>query len=185
MKKENKKRKTTWVGRAVMAFFLIEIVFAACIFFQEIYPKSWTHFRSYAQFIKVADWTPYDQTLPDSAHDMRYYYYEGYFSDMSGYHAAFSAEDYEIKKERLVEKHIGTSADDTNSSEKNYLDREQIKEARVDFLDKLLPEDKDDGQFYYIAYFTQIEPGGIYDYFAALGNDSTYEIIELSCRICD
>ena len=186
MKKENKKRKTTWVGRAVMAFFLIEIVFAACIFFQEIYPKSWTHFRSYAQFIKVADWTPYDQTLPDSAHDMRYYYYEGYFSDMSGYHATFSAEDYGQKRAMLLEEYRRRSPIYLyNGVEKVYLNREQIKEARVDFLDKLLPEDKDDGQFYFITCHLPPQSSGVYSYMAVLCNDSTYEIIELSCRICD
>lgn len=183
MEKTKKKTKTSWVGIVVLLFLGIQIVFVTCIFLQEIYPKSWTKFRSYSQFVKVADWTFYDQVLPESAHDMRYYYYEGGFDDTSGYHAAFSAEDYESEKKRLWESYKERSPEYLyNGSEKIYLDREEIKEARVDFLDILLPEDKDNGEFYFLIYGLPRESREIYNYEAVLCNDSTYEIIELSCR---
>lgn len=170
----------------IIIFGIIPIAFISCMFFQEIYPKRWTHFRSYSQFVKVADWTYYDSFLPESAHDMRYYYYEGGFSDMSGYHATFSEEDYVIKKQRLLERYKEISSVYIyNGSEKLFMNREQMMEVKVDFMDKLLPEGTDDGQFYFVAYHFPKQSDGIYSYKAALCNDSTYEIIELSCRICE
>ena len=186
MKKEDKKKRISWFGMGVIILCAIPIVFAVCVFCKEIVPKSRTQFRSYAQFVKATDWTFYEPTLPDSAHDMRYYYYEGYFSDMSGYHATFSAEDYGQKRAMLLDEYRRRSPIYLyNGVEKVYLNREQIKEARVDFLDKLLPEDKDDGQFYFITCHLPPQSSGVYSYMAVLCNDSTYEIIELSCRTCD
>ena len=120
---------------------------------------------------------------------MRYYYYEGYFSDKNGYHATFSRDDYEaMKAKRLspydsfgeVPEEIAYRYDGTK---KIYLDREQIKDRNIDYIDTLLPADEDDGHFYYLLSMIMENTKDGYRYAAILCNDETCEIIELSCRI--
>ena len=151
-----------------------------------MFPKTWTHFFSYSQFYKAVKFTRYKENLPKSAYDMRYYYYEGWFSDISGYHAAFTAEDYEMMKENQLNMYDNHSPRKYlyDGIEKKYLDREQIKAMKIDYLDVLLPEDKGDDQFYFLAYDFPTLSSEVYEYDAVLCNDETNEIIELSCRIC-
>ena len=152
---------------------------------KDIIPITRTQFRSYQEFSNNAEWTVYAPILPKSAYNIYYYYYEGFFSDRNGYHASFSSEDYEAMKLNCLHRYLpdfeGTYCYDGET--KNYLDREQIKKMKVDYLDQLLPVENDNGQFY--NFISEVSDSGeVYHYRTVLCNDDTFEIVELSCRIC-
>ena len=165
---------------------LLVIFFPVLFFvFKQLVPKTRTHFLSYPLFVKETEWTIYRSELPKSAKDLRYYYYEGWMADKNGFHATFSREDYEMMKaDRLSAHHpeySGTySYDGWN---KIYLNREKIEEWKVDYLNHLIPEEKDDGKYYYLIYSLS-DSSSVYSYKAVLCNDVTCEMVELSCRIC-
>ena len=116
---------------------MLQVIGAFLIFFKQVFPKTWTHFFSYSQFYKVVEFTRYQEKLPESAYDLRYYYYEGGFSDLSGYHAAFTEEDCKMMKENRLNKYDNPSPRKYlyDGTEKIYLDREQIKEMKIGYLD--------------------------------------------------
>lgn len=148
---------------------------------QDIIPVTRTHFWNYKAFLMWTDFTVYPIELPESAHNIKYYYYEGFLTDKSGCRVSYSQEDYEKMKENRL------SAYDTDYPEKYcydgkskiYLDREYMQQRRIDFFDKLLPEEQDDGQYYFLVD-RLYEDHQLYSYHCVLCNDVTCEIIEIS-----
>lgn len=69
--------------------------------FEEIVPVTETHFWSYQNSLTRADFTIYAKELPESAHNIKYYFYEGFLVDKSGYRASDSNTDYEQMKKML------------------------------------------------------------------------------------
>ena len=169
----------------ISVIVLVVLLPAFLVFYKEVVPKTKTHFFSYQLFAAGAQWTIYPRKLPKSAQELCYYCYEGYMADKSGFHAAFSDEDYELMKdERMSAYHLeypGRYSYDGHN--KMYLDRRQLEDAKVDFLDWLIPEETDNGKYYYLIY-CQSGDSAIYNYSAVLCNDETNEIVELTCRIC-
>lgn len=151
------------------------------IIFVEIVPVTRTHFWSYRSFKKRADFTIYAKELPESAHNIRYYFYEGFLTDKSGYRVSYSSEDYEqMKSNRLaVYNSVRQEVYCFDDGVKQYLNRKQMEERRIDFLNKLLPEKQDNGQYYYLAY-DLFETEEVYAYHCVLCNDETCEMIEIS-----
>ena len=169
----------------IVCYLILSVATGVFLFVKEVVPKTFTHFWSYKTFVAMTDWTIYAPELPESAHDMRYYFYEGNLADKNGFHAAFSEEDYVAMKQNRLEKY---NLDFPgiyyySGGEKEYLNREELKEMKVDYLDKLLPIEADDGQFYFLIEELS-ERTEVYHYEAVLCNDETCEMIELSCRIC-
>ncbi|MDE6014174.1 MAG: hypothetical protein K2H41_00540 [Acetatifactor sp.] len=169
----------------VLGIYLIGcVVITLCLVADEIVPRTKTHFWNYQLFNMYTDFTIYPKELPESAYNIKYYYYEGLLADKSGYRVTYSREDYEqMKESRLIAYNpylpeLGYCYD---GGVKHYLDRKQMKERRIDFLDKLLPEEQDDEQYYCLAYGL-CETQEIYSYHCIFCNDETCEILEISCR---
>ena len=179
---ELKEMKTLNIILCGLLIFLSPVFFFV---FKEIVPKTRTHFLSYKLFVAETQWTIYRDELPKSAKNMRYYYYEGMMADKNGFHASFSKEGYEMMKEdRLTVYHPGEPCTyNYDGINKVYLDRKQMEEWKVDYLDQLIPPKKDDGHYFYLLYDLS-DGSSVYDYKAVLCNDETHEMVELSCRIC-
>lgn len=183
MEDKLKRKKLFAFIKSVLLILLV--VWGLVTFFylmlQDVIPVTRTHFWNYKIFNMWTDFTAYPRELPESAHNIKYYYYEGFLADKNGYRVSYSQEDYEIMKENrlmvyspLVE--LGYCYD---GGTKQYLEREQMQKQRVDFLDILLPEEHDDGQYYYLAY-SLCETQELYSYHCVLCNDETCEMIEIS-----
>ncbi|MDE7270898.1 MAG: hypothetical protein K2N81_10550 [Acetatifactor sp.] len=154
------------------------------IIFEEVVPVTRTYFWNYQAFRKRADFTTYPKELPASAHNMKYYYYEGFLADKSGYHVSYFREDYELMREKRLESYNPDFPWEVycyNGGEKLYLDCEKMKEKRIDFLDILMPEETDISQYYLLAY-DLFEDDQVYSYAGIFCNDETCEMIEFSCR---
>ena len=179
---EPKELKTINIVLCILLVFLSPVFF---FIFKEIIPKTRTHFLSYRFFVAETQWTIYRNELPKSAKDLRYYYYEGVMADKNGFHASFSQEDYEMMKEdRLATYHPGDPCTyNYDGVNKVYLDWGQMEEWKVDYVDQLIPKEKDDGHYYYLIY-AMTDASSVYHYGAVLCNDETCEMVELSCRIC-
>ena len=152
--------------------------------FKEVIPITQTYFLSYKSFVKRTTQHSFPKELPESAHDIQYYFYEGFFADKSGYHAAFSREEYELMKEnRLAAFEIYLPDDGYcyDGSTKLYFDREQLKQQRINYIDNILPEESGDDEYYILAYGL-FENSEIYSYDGVLCKDETCEIVEFSCR---
>lgn len=182
----NKIRKHVWFYFKVIViiFLMIHIIMMIGYFLKQVIPIERTHFSSYRMFVKSSEFARYPTELPKSACDIQYYYYEGGFSDVNGYHATLSDKDYEgMKQERLYYYKDCTSRGyNYDGNTKRYLDKEQIKELKVDYLDKITKEGMIDSRFYFLAYDFPLISNDIYHYVAVLCNDETKEIIEISCR---
>lgn len=125
--------------------------------------------------------------IPESMHDTEYFVYEGQQIFKSGYKAAFSEEDYEkVKQERLA--YYQTSTFDSkydpvgaisiySEDSKKYLDSRCIPGERIDYLDKLLPEEEK-GQFYLGC--SRLKEQWHYRYDAVFFCDERCEMIEVS-----
>lgn len=151
------------------------------ILFEEIVPVTRTHFGSYQNFLNRADFVAYPKELPESAHNIEYYYYEGFLTDKSGYRVAYSHEDYDKMKDNRL---INYTSDYPQiycytGQKKQYLKREQMLEWRIDFLNRLLPLEQDDGNYYFLGYCLS-ESQEVYSFDCVLCNDETCEMIELS-----
>lgn len=57
----------------------------------EIVPVTIMHFWSYQSYKKRADFTIYAKELPDSAHNLRFYFYEGFLTDKIGYRLSYKS----------------------------------------------------------------------------------------------
>ena len=68
------------------------------ILLKDVMPVTRTHFLNYQSFRKRMIFTTYPKELPISAHDLKYYFYEGFLADKSGYHVSYVQEDYELMK---------------------------------------------------------------------------------------
>ena len=153
--------------------------------YKEIVPKTKTQFHDYNQFYKRTSHQKYLRSLPQSAHDVTYYYYEGFFSDKSAYHAAFSKEDYILVLQNRVESYNTeyTQADYTYDGQHTlYLDIEEMQKKNIDYLDKIMEDDKNN---YYFLVYNLYEGQEVYFYEGVLCNDETCEVIEFACRICN
>ncbi len=175
-----KKKKLCVVYVFICALFIGSVCILYKGIFEDIIPHSRQVFGNHEAFIKQAAPTCFQKELPMSAHDMKYYVYEGMFKDKSGYYAKFSAEDYEIVKQERFEcyldkEDIGGGYRYKDGS-KEYVSLEQMKEKRIDFLDKLVSE-KSITQYYFLCtYF--YENSDIYIYQGVLCNDENCEVIE-------
>ena len=86
------------LSHCLRIFFICWAIGEIYILLQEVVPVTRTHFMNYQSFDKRADFTTYPNELPSSAHGLKYYYYEGFLADKSGYHVSYSQEDYELMK---------------------------------------------------------------------------------------
>lgn len=169
----------------ILKFLLILLIvwsLGTCFYllFQDVIPVTRTHFWSFKTFNIWTDFTVYPKELPESAHNIKYYYYEGFWTDKNGYRVSYSQEDYKIMKNNRL------SICDTaypkycyDGGPKVYLDREFMKQRRIDFFDRLLPEEQDDGQYYYLVDCLY-EDQELYSYQCVLCNDETCDMIEIS-----
>lgn len=160
------------------------MIWAAGELLGEVIPHTQRIFWSYQSFLNQADFSVYEQELPESARDLRYYYYEGFFADKSGYHAAFSQEDYEIMKENRLAKYtpwIEYGDYCYDGGPKLYLDYDQMEQQRIDFLNKIMVQGE--GGYYFLAY-SLFENEQEYSFNGVLCNDETCEIVEFTCRVC-
>ena len=146
---------------------------------KDIIPASRTYFVTYQSFNKVTDWTLYPKVLPKSAHDVHYYYYEAFLTDKSGYRASFSQEDYELLKENRLEAYHLDDMYRYSGGSKQYLDRERLKQQKITFIDKILPVEKDDGNYYFLAY-DLYEDDRLYSYDGVLCNDEICGIVQFT-----
>ncbi len=146
---------------------------------KDIIPASRTYFVTYQSFNKVTDWTVYPKVLPKSAHDVHYYYYEAFLTDKSAYRASFSQEDYELLKENRLEAYHLDGMYRYSGGSKQYLDRERLKQQKITFIDKILPVEKDDGNYYFLAYHMH-EDDQLYSYHGVLCNDEICGIVEFT-----
>ena len=152
--------------------------------FKEVIPVTQTYFWNYKSFIKRTSYNIFPRELPESAHDIQYYFYEGFFADKSGYHAAFSREEYELMKEERLEiydQDYGWEIYCYDGGTKLYFDREQLKQKRINFIDNILSEESGDDEYYILAY-QLFEDSEIYSYEGVICKDETCEIVEFSCR---
>ena len=178
MKDKNTNKPLFFILIFFAAIFVGGILWWIGVFLKNFVPVTKTKFLSYKTFVMQAEGFRYEPKLPKSAHDMRYYYYEGYFSDKNGYHATFSRDDYEtMKAERLSA--YGSYGEPLNERlycydgmKKAYLNRAQMKDRNVDYLDILLPVDEDDGHFYYLLSMVMADTGDEYRYAAILDRKS-------------
>ncbi|MDE6014176.1 MAG: hypothetical protein K2H41_00550 [Acetatifactor sp.] len=182
MEDKLKRKKLFAIIKSVLLILLV--VWSLGTFFylmlQDVIPVTRTHFWNYKIFNMWTDFTAYPKELPESAHNIKYYYYEGFLADKNGYRVSYSQEDYEVMKANRL------SVYDTNypkycydGGAKIYLDREYMKQRRIDFFDKLLPEEQDDGQYYFLVD-SLYEDQELYSYACVLCNDETCEMIEIS-----
>ncbi len=178
-----KRKKLFAVIKGVLLILLV--VWGLVTFFylmlQDVIPVTRTHFWNYKIFNMWTDFTAYPRELPESAHNIKYYYYEGFLVDKSGYHVAYSREDYDqMKDNRLINyKYDYPEIYYYNGDEKRYLNPEKMREWRIDFLDKLLPKEQKDGQYYFLGYYLS-EGQEVYAFDCVLCNDETCEMIEIS-----
>lgn len=93
------RKKIILLGRIFLSLFLI----LWNVILNNIIPHSRQKFWSYESFDRHTEWATFPKCLPSSAHDLSYYVYEGYFSDVCGYHVVFSEEDYASIKEDRTE----------------------------------------------------------------------------------
>lgn len=151
---------------------------------KDIIPVTRTHFWTYQSFQRKADFTTYPTKLPESAHDIKYYFYEGFLADKSGYRAVFSREDYEVMKENRLasfDPDFPWEVYCYDGEVKQYVDREQLKRQRINYIDKIFPKDADDSEYYFLAY-SLVEDDQLYAYHGVFCNDAACEMIEFSCH---
>ncbi len=163
-----------------LSVFLICIsMYSIRIILKDVIPVGRTHFWTYESFFKRAYRHVYPKELPESAHDIHYYFYEGFFVDKSGYRASFSQEDYELLKENRLEAYHLDGMYRYSGGSKQYLDRERLKQQKITFIDKILPVEKDDGNYYFLAYHMH-EDDQLYSYHGVLCNDEICGIVEFT-----
>lgn len=182
---ENKLKKKKLLRFIKNSLLILLVVWSLFTFFylmlQDIIPVTRTHFWNYKTFNMWTDFTAYPRELPESAHNIKYYYYEGFLTDKSGYRVAYSHEDYDKMKENRL---INYTSDYPQiycytGQEKQYLKREQLLEWRIDFLNRLLPPEQDDGNYYVLGYHLS-ESQEVYSFDCVLCNDEACEMIEIS-----
>lgn len=186
MESKLKRKKLFVFIRNFLIILLVawSLITSFYLIFQEVIPVTRTHFWNYKTFNMWADFTVYPKELPTSADNLKYYYYEGFFADKSGYHVTYSREDYEMMKEErlsVFNPNFPWEVYCYNGGEKLYLDCETMKEKGIDFINLLLPEGTDVGQYYFLAY-DLYEDDQVYSYEGIFCNDATYEMIEFSCQ---
>ncbi len=139
------------------------------------------YFPNYLFFSALTMYEVFPDVLPLSAHNLRYYNYRSYNIKKSGYKATFSARDYEKIKAKQWEIYNTGHAGEYHlydGKNKLYLDREDMSQRGLDFLDDLLPLEDDDGQYYNLAYLCN--DGSYYVYCGVICNDEKQEILEFS-----
>ncbi len=94
-----------------LIFIIVYLLYESLL--EDIIPHSRSWFRSYESFVKHTERAGFCKELPDSAHDMKYYVYEGFLVDKCGYKATFTMEDYEQFKAERLQMYRGFS--ETNS----------------------------------------------------------------------
>lgn len=147
---------------------------------EDIIPHSRQLFWSYESFDKQTERVVFRKDLPESAHDMKYYVYEGMLRDKCGYHVKFSAADYEVARQERFEfysdrEEIGGGYR-YKGGPKKYVSLEQMEEKRIDFLGKIIPEEEIE-QYYFLC-FDLYEGSEIYNFDGVLCNDETCEMVE-------
>lgn len=166
-----------------LLFWIVWVMWDA--FLSEVIPHSRTWFWNYESFRKKIASPQFSKSLPDSADDVEYYWYEGMFVDRAGYYMTLSDADYISTKEELLLSYkdsfderfsVDFYFDDLGNN--RYLEVCQLEENGIVFLDELLPESQNINDFYYLAYDGRNE-GSRVTYNAVICNDSSNSIIEL------
>ncbi len=165
---ENKLKKKKLLRFIKNSLLILLVAWSLFTFFylmlQDIIPVTRTHFWSFKTFNIWTDFTVYPKELPESAHNIKYYYYEGFWTDKNGYRVSY----YTAYPKYCYD-----------GGPKVYLDRKLMIQRRIDFFDRLLPEEQDDGQYYYLVDCLY-EDQELYSYQCVLCNDETCEMIEIS-----
>lgn len=124
------------LGKRKRIFLICWAIGIFYIMFEEIVPVTGTHFWSYQIFFNRVDFTIYAKELPESAHNIKYYFYEGFLVDKSGYRASDSNTDYEqMKKCLAVYNPVRSGVYCFDNGKKQYLNRQHLEEKRINFLD--------------------------------------------------
>ncbi len=142
------------------------------------------YFPNYLFFSALNEHELYPNVLPLSAHNIRYYEFDSYYTDKSGYKATFSEKDYQILKAKQWEKYSGPFAGDRyiySNGTKQYLNRDTLLQDRIDFIETLLLLDEDDGHYYYLVYDV-CRRDNYFICHCLLCNDEKCELIELTYR---
>ena len=125
----------------------------------------------------------YPDVLPLSAHNIRYYSFDLFYIDQSGYKATLSKADYEKLKARqwnIYSTGLSNEHHLHDGVNKLYINRDDLKQNKIDFIDELLPLEEDDGNYYFLAY-SLCDVDNYYLYSGVICNDEKNEILEFSC----
>ncbi|MDE6014175.1 MAG: hypothetical protein K2H41_00545 [Acetatifactor sp.] len=171
------------LSHCLRIFLICWAIVSFYVAFMEVMPVTRRYFLSYHSFDERVDFSVYPNELLESAHDIKYYFYEGFFADKSGYRVAYSQEDYKLMKESRWDFYAGLADTEGkycyDGGTKQYLDWKQMQAWKIDFLDQLLLDKEDDGNYYILAYL-MCETQEIYLYHCVLCNDEACEMIEIS-----
>lgn len=162
-------------------------------FLTEIVPREYTFFLSYEHFCKKAHNYFLNETKPDSADNLKYYWYNGYFNKLRGIRMTLSQEDYEKEKEYymnwcLERNSVVVSGVETyvyNAADIKYVDGEELKEKGLEFIDSLI--DLDQYAYYYIVmednYTNKSDGRDIVSGRGVLANDEIGELLIYSYQL--
>ncbi len=166
--------------------YLIIVVVVLLILYNpilsEFIPVSRTHFTDYSAFYEKAEYNFYLESLPESAHNVKYYAYEGFLADKSAYRATYSQTDYADRKNKHLAFYHSVCEDSAYyfTGSKQTLNMEQVQDKNIDFITKVLPAKQFDN-FYFLTYL-YVENSSSTLYVGVLCNDETCEIVEFTYR---
>ncbi len=145
------------------------------IFFADFLPREQTNYKNYNSFYKRSVTNFFPSELPDSATNVKYYYYSGMLDEKFGVSFVVDDEDYKELKHYYLYYYYPTK----NSRSLDYFFKQQLTDEfvhseRLDFIENIVEEELD--QYTFMVYekgtteHYQIKSGGLY-------NDETNEFI--------
>ena len=168
----NRKNKKVFIWIIVLLCFLAYLTM--------IVPGTKRFFGGYWHFKATVDWDAYPEKLPRTASDIKYYVYEYWLLDKSGFSMTLSQEDYEKAKRELVYQYDFETSYECymyDGVTKRYLNHVDVEEWGVDYLDEIMQEPSKEAQYYYLGYHLcpDMPSGSVYE--GILCNDGNCEIV--------
>ena len=173
---------------------LFTIVFVGLLFFWAIWeaflvcivPQTRVRFKNLEAFQDKAKSAVFSISLPKSQDNIKYYYHVEWFQYLSGFSVSLSDDDYKQFIESYIEKSYNDSHELSkyfylyNENDVQYAEEDVLVKNGITFTNRLLLENEEMEDFYYI-FAERME--GIHEYYTCvLANDTNNRIMVLSFR---
>lgn len=179
-KSKEKKGLLHYVCMVLVILFTAYILFGTwLVILRPTIPRKKTHFKSYAAFRKKAS-NFFPNALPDSASDISYYSYTGFFDECLGVAFTLESKDYPEVISEFKEHYVELDGDEWEKRYTNEVLKGQFSQDKsLSFLESLAG---DNLSGYLIIFYIGSGSNEVPSSLGVLGNEKTGRIVAFHVR---